>query len=108
MISRIEFYSCILAILGTLIFFMVSTNDSILGIEKARIEARDSIWQTQKDSALSRSFKSELRADSLQAVLNRKKLDLNTIYKKHENEKKKVLVLGADSSLSFFERSITH
>jgi len=108
MISRIEFYCCICIIAGILVFSIYSTDNSISEIQKARIDARDSILAVQKDSALVRALKFELKADSLQAVINRKKLDIKIIQKKYENEKKNVLVLGADSTLSLFERSVTH
>lgn len=108
MISRVEFYTCILIIAGIFIFSNWPTDHSGNDVKKARIETRDSIIQVQKDSAFARALKFELKADSLQTVVNRKNLDLNIIYKKIENEKKNVLVLNADSTLSFFERSVTH
>lgn len=108
MISRIEFYSCFVILTCILIFSIYSTDNSISGIERARIETIDSILQVQKDSAFARALKYELKADSLQATINRKKLDINNIKKKYENEKKNVLVLNADSTLSLFERTITH
>ena len=76
--------------------------------KKGQLEALDSIYQVQRDSAFARALKFELKADSIQSVLNRKNLDLNIIRKKTENEKKNVLILSADSSLSLFERSVTH
>ena len=107
MISRAEFYTCICILAGILIYSMHPWEDSGDAAEKARIETRDSVIQVQKDSAFTRALKFELRGDSLQALLNRKNLDLNIIHKKIENEKKNVLSLGADSTLSFFQRSIT-
>lgn len=109
MISRIEFYivSCFLS--GILLFFIsYNQDDTSDNTERARIEAMDSIYQVQRDSALALSLQYELKADSLQAIINRKKLDINNIRKKYENEKKNVLILSADSTLSLFERSVSH
>lgn len=108
MISRIEFYIGISILAGILVFSIYSTDNSIAEIQKARIETKDSMLQVQKDSAFARALKFELRSDSIQAILNRKKLDLQIVQKKYENEKKNVLVLGADSTLSLFERTIPH
>ena len=108
MISRLEFYLCIAAIAGILIFSIYSTDSSISEIQRARIETTDSVLQVQKDSAFARALKYELKADSLQASINRKNLDIQNIKKKYGNEKKNVLMLGADSSLSLFERTVTH
>lgn len=109
MISRVEFYivSCFLC--GILLFFIhYTTINTVKDKERARIEARDSIYQVQRDSALALSLQHELKADSLQQIINRKKMDINNIRKKYENEKKNVLILSADSTLSLFERSVTH
>lgn len=108
MISRIEFYTGLCILAGILIFSIYSTDNSLSEIKKARIEARDSILTVQKDSAIAKALRSEMKADSLQAMINRKKLDINTIQKKYEKEKNHVLVLDADSTLALFERSITH
>lgn len=107
MISRIEFYICMCILSGAMIFTICSIGNPSSG-QRAGIEVRDSILQVQKDSALAQALKYGLKADSLQAILNRKKLDIKNIQKKYENEKKNVLVLSADSTLSLFERSITH
>lgn len=108
MISRAEFYTCIVILAGVLIYSLHPWEDpGHSEAEKARIDTRDSVIQVQRDSAFGRALKFELKADSLQAQLNRKNLDLNIIHKKIENEKKNVRVLNADSTLSFFERSIT-
>lgn len=107
MISRAEFYTCIIILAGILLFSIWPPDHSKDEAEKARIQTRDSMIQVQKDSAFTRALKFELKADSLQAVVNRKNLDLNIIHKKIENEKKNVLVLNADSTLSFFQRSVT-
>lgn len=107
MISRFEYYAGIILLAVMLIYSNISTDISIDEIQKARINARDSILQVQRDSALNRSLQFELKADSLQSVINRKKLDLQIIKKKYENEKKNVLVLNADSTLSLFMRSNT-
>lgn len=108
MITRIEFYAGIAIIAGILIFSIWSTDNSVLEIQKARIETKDSMLRVQKDSAFARALQYELKADSLQATINRKKLDLKIIQNKYENEKRNVLVLGADSTLSLFERTIAH
>lgn len=107
MISRTEFYTCICILIGILIYSMDPWDDSRSEAEKAKIETRDSMIQVQKDSAFTRALKFELKADSLQAVINRKNLDLTIIHKKIENEKKNVISLNADSTLSLFQRSVT-
>lgn len=107
MISRAEFYaSFLLLILLIGCVSYLNYHDPMYESEKARIETRDSIILVQRDSAFKRSLMFELRADSFQAIANRKNLDLKNIHKKIENEKKNVLSLGADSTLSFFQRSI--
>jgi len=108
MISRIEFYIVICFISAIFLFSIFYTSDTEVITERIRIEARDSIYQVQRDSALTLSLKYELKADSLQAIINRKNLDINNIKKKYENEKKNVLILCADSTLSLFERSVTN
>lgn len=107
MISRAEFYTCITILAGILLFSIWYPDHSKDEAEKARIETRDSMIQVQKDSAFTRALKFELKADSLQAVINRKNLDLTIIHKKIENEKKNVISLNADSTLSLFQRSVT-
>lgn len=108
MITRAEFYASFLLLILVIGFASyVNVYDPQNEAEKARIEARDSIILVQRDSAYGRALKFELRADSFQAIANRKNLDLNIIRKKIDNEKKNVLSLGADSTLSFFQRSIT-
>lgn len=107
MITRIEFYGiCVIALI--IVFSIRSIDTSNAEKAKAQAETRDSILAVQKDSAMTRALKFELKADSLQAVINRKKLDIKIIQKKYENEKKNVLVLDADSTLSLFERSVAH
>lgn len=109
MISRIEFYVCICILMIVLLASSIAPwIKSNVDMERAKIESLDSIYQVQRDSAYARALKFELKADSLQATINRKNLDLTIIRKKTENEKKNVLVLSADSSLSLFERSVTH
>lgn len=108
MISRIEFYAGIIILAAIMVFSIYSTDTSIAEIQRVRIDIRDSVLQLQRDSALDRSLKFELQADSLQTIVNRKKLDLQIIKKKYETNKKNVLVLDADSTLSFFQSSITH
>ncbi len=109
MITRKEFYifiSVIVILLGWLIFYNPNDiNDSDGNI--AHIKVRDSIMEVQRDSAFARALKFELMADSIQAVANRKQLDINIIRKKYEIEKKNVLLLSADSTLSLFIRSVT-
>lgn len=107
MISRIEFYASLIILAGIMVFSIYSNNTSIADIQRARTEVKDSVLQVQRDSAIKRSMKFELHADSLQAILNRKKLDLQIIKKKYETDKKNVLVLDADSTLSLFMRSVT-
>ncbi len=109
MISRIEFYACfIILILIIGLSSYVSTYDPGAESEKIRIQTLDSMYQVQRDSALTRAMQNELRGDSLQAIVNRRNLDINNIKKKYANEKKNVSVLGADSSLLFFQRSVTN
>ena len=105
MISRIEFYIGYFILCGIVIFSIWSVDNTVASIERARIEVRDSVLQVQKDSALARAMQYELKADSLQAVVNRKKLDMQIIHKKYETEKKNVLILNADSTLSYFLRT---
>ena len=105
MISRIEFYAAFSILCGIIILAIWSTDFYRYENERAKIETRDSVLQVQKDSALARAIQYELRADSLQAVVNRKKLDMQIIHKKYETEKKNVLVLNADSTLSYFLRT---
>lgn len=109
MISRIEFYACFIILILIIGFSTyVSTYDPAGEAEKARLQARDSLLLVQRDSAFARALKKELIGDSLQAIVNRRNLDLNNIKKKYANEKKNVSVLGADSSLLFFQRSVTN
>ena|ERR1035437_5531139 len=108
MVTRIEFYAGICIIAAILIFSINSIDNSFSEIKKARIETKDSMLTVQKDSAISRALIFELKADSLQAVINRKKLDIKDIQKKYEKEKKNMLVLNADSTLALFERSVAH
>lgn len=109
MISRIEFYASIILLILIIGFSTyVSTYDPMGEREKARLKSQDSLLLVQRDSALARSLKHELIGDSLQAIVNRRNLDLNNIKKKYQNEKKNVSVLGADSSLLFFQRSVTN
>lgn len=108
MISRVEFYACIGIVLAVLIFSIYSNDDSSLEIEKARLNTLDSIYQSQRDSAFARALQYEVKADSQQAVINRKNLDIQNIQKKYEKEKRNVLNLNADSSLLLFERTVTH
>lgn len=108
MISRAEFYTCFIILCGIVIFSVISTDSQFLEIKRAKIDARDSMLAVQKDSALARALQFEIKADSLQAVINRKKLDMQLIHKKYETEKKNVLVLDADSSLSYFTLAVTH
>lgn len=108
MISRVEFYTCFILLTAIVIGSVISTDTQFSDIKRAKIEVLDSILQVQRDSALAKAMQSELKADSIQAILNRKKLDIQIIHKKYETEKKNVLVFGADSSLSYFTRAITH
>lgn len=107
MISRVEFYACLCIIAGILIYLMNPGKDPGIEAEMARIEIRDSIIQAQKDSAFNRAMKYELQADSLQALLNRKNLDLSIIHKRIENEKNAMLHVHVDSVLAYFQRSVT-
>lgn len=109
MISRIEFYASFIILIMIIGFSTyLNTYDPGGEAEKARLQARDSLLVVQRDSAFARSLKKELRGDSLQAIVNRRNLDINNMKKKHANEKKNVSVLGADSSLLFFQRSVTN
>lgn len=109
MISRIEFYACFIILILIIGFSTyVSTYDPVGEVEKGRLKSRDSLLLVQRDSAFARALKNELIGDSLQAIVNRRNLDLNNIKKKYANEKKNVSVLGADSSLLFFQRSVTN
>lgn len=108
MISRVEFYTCMAVLCGIIFFFSYPQDNTSGDLEKTRLRMQDSLFQVQRDSALQRSLKFELAADSLQAVINRRNLDIKLIHKKYENEKKNVLLLSADSTLSLFERSVTH
>lgn len=81
------------------------TDSGFLELKRARIETQDSIMEVQRDSALALVLKKELAADSLQAIVNRINLDVNNIKKKYANEKKNIMVLGADSTLSYFLRT---
>lgn len=103
MISRAEFYASFIVLIMVIGFASyVNLYDPKADEETARIEAQDSIILVQRDSAFSRALKFELRSDSFEAIANRRNLDLNIIRKKTQDEKKNVLVLGADSTLSFF------
>lgn len=108
MISRAEFYTCFILLAAIIIGSVISTDTQLTDIKRAKIEVRDSILEVQRDSAMAKALQSELKADSIQAILNRKKLDIQIIHKKYETEKKNVLVLNADSSLSYFTRAVTH
>lgn len=107
MISRIEFYTCMVILWGIGIFFYSTAGNVGEDAEKARLRMQDSILQVQRDWKLNEALKYELAADSMQAVINRKNLDINLMKKKYENEKKNALLLRADSTLSLFERSVT-
>lgn len=107
MISRIEFYTCIAALCGVLIFFSYPKENTDADVQKAILRMQDSILQEQRNWKINAALKYELAADSMQAIINRKDLDFTLMKKKHENEKKNVLLLNADSTLSFFERSVT-
>lgn len=109
MISRAEFYASfifLILVIGMASYF--NLYDPTAESEKVRLKTLDSIYQVQMDSAFSSALKNELRGDSLQAIINRRNLDITNIKKKYDNEKKNVSVLGADSSLSFFQRSVTN
>lgn len=108
MITRKELYSFFLIIVGIFIFDICTTHNAIEEIRRDRIEVRDSALTIQKDSALARAIKYEKKADSLQATIDRKDANYKKVQKKIEDEKKNVLVLGADSTLSVFERSTAH
>ena|SRR3990167_1306044 len=108
MLSRIEFYLSIGAICGLLIYSLYSNDVSSLDMEKAKLQARDSMLTNSRDSAISRSLALEIMGDSLNSVINRKKLDIELIKKKHEKQKNIVRSLDADSSLSMFIRATAH
>ena len=106
MISRIEFYICMAILCGILIFSSYSPDNTDGDVEKALLRMQDSILQDQRNWKINAALQYELAADSMQAVINRKDLDFNLMQKKHEKEKKNVLLLSADSTLSFFKRSV--
>lgn len=108
MISRAEFYIVIGFLSITILLSLYSNHTYVEQIQRAKIETIDSVLQVQKDSAFARALQYEIKADSLQAVINRKKLDIQNIRYKYEKEKKNVLILNADSTLRLFERSVTH
>lgn len=105
MITRKEFYCCYIIIALLMIGDIFCTDSGFLELKRARIETRDSIMEVQRDSALALALKKELAADSLQAIVNIRNLDINNIKKKYANEKKNIMVLGADSTLSYFLRT---
>ena len=105
MITRKEFYLCWGIIAALIIGNIFSDDISSLDLKRAKIDARDSVIQEQINSTLARSLSAELKADSIQALLNRKNLDIQTIKKKTQDEKKNVLILNADSTLSYFLRT---
>lgn len=108
MITRQELYFCFIVLVGIFVFDIFSTHNAIEEIQKGRIEVRDSVLTIQKDSALARAIQSQKKADSLQQIIDRKDANYKKVQKKIEDEKKNVLVLGADSTLSVFERSTAH
>lgn len=106
MISRIEFYTCIVILCSLVAFSYLPQPNADEEVQKALLRMQDSILQEQQDWKLNAALKFELAADSMQAVINRKDLDFTLIQKKYEKEKNNVLLLNADSTLSFFERSV--
>lgn len=108
MISRIEFYICFTLLIALMIGNIFSTDSQTAEIQRAKTETLDSILQVQRDSALAKALQAEMKADSIQALLNRKNLDIQTIKNKTQDEKKNVLILNADSTLSLFTRTVTH
>lgn len=108
MITRAEFYCCFVIVMALIIGNIFFTDKQFLDIKRAKIETLDSILQVQRDSAMAKALQAEMKADSVQALLNRKNLDIQTIKKKTQDEKKNVLILNSDSTLSLFTRSVTH
>lgn len=108
MITRAEFYiTC--ALILVFIAGMSYLGDDHKPVEKRiKIEMQDSVLQVQRDSALALALARDLKADSLQAVINRRNLDIQLIQKKYETKKNTIRVLGPDSSLAFFTRAVTH
>jgi hypothetical protein len=107
MITRTEFYVSIVVILGVLAYVIFNNDNTKNEAQIAAIEMRDSVYQSQRDSAIKCSLKLDIKSDSLQSVINTKDLQLKQVKEKYVVIKEKVNKLSADSSLSFFLRSIT-
>lgn len=107
-ITRLEFWAAIILLGGLVIYSLFPNNNNSLEIKKARIEVRDSVLLVQRDSAIHQSLRSELRGDSLQAIINRKNLDLKQVHEKYIYLEKSVAKLPIDSAVAFFLRAISH
>lgn len=105
MITRAEFYISCLIILAFIAggFYITHKPAPVPGQTD-----QSAIWQVQRDSLLAAALAKDLKADSLQAVINRRDLDIKEIKKKYEGIKKDILVLSPDSTLRLFLRSTSH
>lgn len=108
MITRTEFYVSVAVILAVFAYVIFNNDNSKSEAKIAAIEMRDSVLQSQRDSAVHCSAVLDLKSDSLQAVINTKNLEIKEVKQKYVVIKEKVNKLSADSSLSFFLRSVTH
>lgn len=106
MLKRIEFYTVSIILAALIVLnFIASIRTPDPGTPVTNTEF---LLQAERDSLLAAALSKDLKADSLQAVINRRDLDIKLIQKKYATPKKNVLVLGADSSLSVFLRSAAH
>lgn len=105
MITRAEFYIGILIIAGLVAYLLYGTRAEY-EIEKAKIEAQDSILTIQRDSALAMAMKKDMKSDSLMKVVERQNEDLKKVHEKYIYIKENIVRLNADSSLAWFLRAV--
>ena len=108
MIKREDIYVFAFLITCAVCFYIYTGNKSPIAVQRARIDAIDSIITSQRDFHLAQAKYHLLLADSLDAIAKRKAQDTINIKSKYDQQKINLLNLPPDSILKLFTSHAQH